>query len=73
MRPSCTLSNTSFTLEVVASWDVNGDGEVNVTDLLIVAQKMGNYDNTADLDGDERVTIADFVIVAESPRRNSYE
>ena len=55
----------AFTLEVVASWDINGDGEVNVTDLLIVAQKMGDYDDTADLDGDERVTIADFVIVAE--------
>ena len=54
----------SFTLEVVASWDINGDGEVNVTDLLIVAQKMGEYDDTADLNGDERVTVEDFVIVA---------
>ena len=54
-----------FTLEVVASWDVNGDGQVNVTDLLIVAQKMGDRDETADLDGDEWVTVADFVIVAE--------
>ena len=53
-----------FTLEVVASWDINGDGEVNVTDLLIVAQKMGEYDDTADLNGDERVTVEDFVIVA---------
>ena len=54
----------SFTLEVVASWDVNGDGEVNVTDLLIVAQKIGDRDDTADLNGDEYVTIEDFVIVA---------
>ena len=54
----------SFTLEVVASWDVNGDGEVNVTDLLIVAQKMGERDETADLNGDEYITIEDFVIVA---------
>ena len=54
----------SFILEVVASWDINGDGEVNVTDLLIVAQKMGEYDDTADLNGDERVTVEDFVIVA---------
>ena len=53
-----------FTLEVVASWDINGDGEVNVTDLLIVAQKMGERDETADLNGDERVTVEDFVIVA---------
>ena len=55
----------AFVLEVVASWDINGDGEVNVTDLLIVAQKMGDRDDTVDLDGDERVTIADFIIVAE--------
>ena len=55
----------AHTLEVVASWDVNGDGEVNVTDLLIVAQKIGEYDDTVDLNGDERVTVADFVIVAE--------
>ena len=55
---------SSFRLEVVASWDINGDGEVNSTDLLIVAGKMGDYDDTADLDGDERVTVADFVIVA---------
>ena len=54
----------AFTLEVVASWDVNGDGEVNVTDLLIVANKIGEYDDTADLNGDERVTVEDFVIVA---------
>ena len=54
----------SFALEVVASWDVNGDGEVNVADLLIVAQKIGDYDDTADLNGDERVTIEDFMIVA---------
>lgn len=55
----------SFSLKVVASWDVNGDGEVNVTDLLIVAQKIGGYDETADLNGDGWVTAADFVIVAE--------
>ena len=55
---------SSYYLEVVASWDINGDGEVNVTDLLIVAQKMGEYDDTADLNGDERVTVEDFVIVA---------
>ena len=55
---------SSYYLEVVASWDVNGDGEVNVTDLLIVAQKIGGYDETADLNGDERVTVEDFVIVA---------
>ena len=58
------IEQSFFFLEVVASWDINGDGEVNVTDLLIVAQKMGDYDDAADLDGDERVTVEDFVIVA---------
>ena len=55
---------SSYYLEVVASWDINGDGEVTVTDLLIVANKIGEYDDTADLNGDERVTVEDFVIVA---------
>ena len=55
---------SSYYLEVVAFWDVNGDGEVNVTDLLIVAQKIGGYDETADLNGDGWVTVEDFVIVA---------
>ena len=53
-----------YALEVVASWDVNGDGEVTVTDLLVVANKIGEYDKTADLTGDGRVTVEDFVIVA---------
>ena len=53
-----------YTLEVVVSWDINGDGRVDALDLAIVAQKMGERDETADLNGDERVTVEDFVIVA---------
>ena len=51
-------------LEVVASWDINRDGVVNALDLEIVAQKIGTYDETADLNGDEYVSVADFVLVA---------
>ena len=53
-----------WALEVVASWDVNGDGLVNTLDLQIVAQKIGEYDETADLNGDEYVSVEDFVLVA---------
>ncbi len=55
---------SSYYLEVVASWDANGDGEVNTSDLSIMAQNIGGYDETYDMNGDERVTVSDFVIVA---------
>ena len=53
-----------YVLEVVASWDINGDGVVDTFDLQIVAQKIGTYDETADLNGDEYVNVEDFVLVA---------
>lgn len=54
----------SHYLEVVASWDINGDGQVNAADLAIIAQNIGKYDESLDLTGDEYVTIQDFILVA---------
>ena len=54
----------SYYLEVVASWDINGDGKVNAADLAIIAQNIGEYDESLDLNGDEYVTIQDFILVA---------
>ena len=44
--------------------DVNGDGVVDITDLVIVAQNFGQTGlNTADVNGDGVVDIADLLIV----------
>ena len=45
--------------------DVNGDGVVNIADLVLVANRIGKTGNTAaDVNGDGVVNIADLVLVA---------
>ena len=45
--------------------DVNGDGVVNIADLVLVANSIGETGNTqADFNGDGVVNIADLVLVA---------
>ncbi len=45
--------------------DVNGDGSVNIQDLVLVASNMGKTgQNAADVNGDSIVNIADLVLVA---------
>ncbi len=45
--------------------DVNGDGEVNILDLVAVAAKFGEKDaGNADVNGDGTVDIRDLVLVA---------
>jgi hypothetical protein len=51
------------------SSDVNGDGKVNILDLVIVAQEFGhsgppNPNSNADINGDGEVNILDLVQVA---------
>lgn len=50
--------------EPPAGGDVNGDGQVNMLDLVYVAAHFGSSDPTADLNGDGRVDIVDLVGVA---------
>ena len=51
-------------------WDVNGDGKVTITDIVIIALAFGskpgdpNWNPNADLNGDGKVTITDIVIAA---------
>ena len=48
-----------------ATADVNGDGEVNIQDLVAVAAALGQTDeNAADVNGDGEVNIQDLVAVA---------
>ena len=45
--------------------DVNGDGTVNISDLVLVASNLGQTgQNAADVNGDGVVNIADLVLVA---------
>ena len=45
--------------------DVNGDGTVNIADLVLVASNLGKAgQNPADVNGDGQVNIADLVLVA---------
>ena len=45
--------------------DVNGDGTVNIADLVLVADALGKTgQNAADVNGDGQINIADLVLVA---------
>ena len=51
-------------LETPSIADVNGDGTVNIQDLVIVANALGKVE--PDLNGDGVVNIQDLVIVANA-------
>ena len=46
--------------------DINGDGSVNVLDLIVIASELGNegQDLTADVNRDEVVSILDLILAA---------
>ena len=50
-------------LEVPSTADVNGDGMVNVLDLVVVANAFG--EDTPDVNGDGVVNILDLILVAQ--------
>ena len=50
---------------VEKSYDVNGDGEVNILDLTLVAQNFGQANPQADVNGNGTVDIFDLISVAQ--------
>ena len=50
---------------VERSYDVNGDGEVNILDLTLVSQNFGEDNPQADANGDGMVDIFDLIAVAQ--------
>ena len=47
------------------SYDVNGDGEVNILDLTLVAQNFGQANAQADVNGNGIIDIFDLIVVAQ--------
>ena len=59
------IENAEITEPTRLKGDVNGDGQVNIGDLVLVASNLGKTgQNTADVNGDGQVNIADLVLVA---------
>ena len=48
-----------------AKWDPNGDGQVNVLDLVLVAKSLGTRNAHVDTNGDGTVNVLDLVVVAQ--------
>ena len=60
------LDGASITKEVSISSscpDINGDGNVDVSDLLTIIDQWGSSDSTADLNFDGIVDVTDLLIV----------
>ena len=59
------LENAEITEQTQLKGDVNGDGIVNIQDLVLVASNLGKTgQNAADVNGDGVVNIQDLVLVA---------
>ena len=50
---------------VESTYDLNGDGKVNILDLTLVAQNLGNDNPQADVNGDGAVDVFDLIAVAQ--------
>ena len=60
-----TVENAQITESTGLKGDVNGDGIVNIQDLVLVAGKLGQTGtNSADINGDGQINIQDLVLVA---------
>ena len=59
------VENAEITEPTKLKGDVNGDGTVNIADLVLVASNLGETgQNAADVNSDGQVNIADLVLVA---------
>jgi hypothetical protein len=65
------LDNSAYcSLRVTKPGDVNGDGKINVLDLIIVARAIGTrpgdakWDPNADVKEDKLINVLDLILVA---------
>jgi len=68
----CIMNNTLIKKQytVVVTGDVNGDGKINITDMISVKSHIlnrtklnGAYGSAADTNGDDKINITDFIRV----------
>ena len=63
-----SLAPSRVSVQDASSVDVNGDGQVDAADLVLVSNyigQTGSIDQRVDVNGDGLVTIADLVLVAQ--------
>ena len=68
---SSGVPEIKITIEARAfpAWDVNQDGQVNVLDLILVAQYLGrdaSVNPQADVNGDGTINVLDLIVVAQN-------
>ena len=52
------------TVTVVTKWDLNGDGTVDISDLIIVGKHLGEETSEGDVNDDGKVDISDLALVS---------
>ena len=52
----------SYCDEVACQGDINNDGVISVTDLLLIIAAWGTDDASADIDGDGIVAVSDLLL-----------
>jgi len=61
---STSISTSTTTTPVEYLGDLNNDGKVDITDVMIPALALGSFDPVADVNGDSKVDITDVISVA---------
>lgn len=66
---SATIHRTPFSMytmndEHSETYSINADGEINILDLVLVAQAIGETDSEEDVNGDSIVNVLDLVLIA---------
>ena len=62
-NPNTPATQQTLSVQLIPAWDVNRDGQVNVLDLVAVANAFGK--DAPDVNGDGVVNILDLVAVAQ--------
>jgi photosystem II stability/assembly factor-like uncharacterized protein len=63
-----TTTDTSKTISIIPSWDVNRDGSIDTADIITIGKSFGQKvtgKNEADVNGDGVVDILDLIIVCQ--------
>ena len=67
-NPNTAATEQTLTVQLIPAWDVNGDGTVNVLDLILVAQHLGETspaNSEVDVNADGSINILDLIAVAQ--------